>query len=117
MMKVPRLQDAKPYEAPKHFACTPVRFRVWDASPTQGFWVGLLHFLPAGGCKRDAKPLEKVYIVTQGEVAVVTDDGKAALGSDNSFHLAADESRAVENRTDTPPSMMTVMLYPAGTTK
>jgi quercetin dioxygenase-like cupin family protein len=112
-MHVTRLADARPYEAPKHVDCSTLRLHGFDASPAQGFNVGLSHFLPGGGVARDASPLEKVYIVTEGEVTIVTDEGEATLGPYDSIYLAPDEARAIENRTNRPASMLTVLTYPA----
>ena len=79
----------------------------------QNFNVGLSHFLPAGGVQRDATPLEKVYVVTEGEITIVTDDGEVTLHPYDSVYLAPNEARAIENRTNRPASMITVMPYPA----
>lgn len=111
-MQVRRLADAHPYEAPKHFDCRALRLQGWEASDAQGFWVGLTHFLPGGGCERDATPLEKVYVVTEGEVTVVTDGGEVTLGPYDSCYLAPNEARSIENRTNKPASMLVVMPYP-----
>ena len=113
-MVVTRLADASPYQAPKHFDCTALRLQGFDASPVQNFSVGLSHFLPSGGCEHDATPLEKVYVVTEGEVTVITDDGEAALGPYDSIYLRAGEARSIENRTNRPASMLVVMPYSAG---
>jgi quercetin dioxygenase-like cupin family protein len=113
-MQVTRLGEAKPYEAPKHFDCTALRLQGWEASDAQGFSVGLSHFLPGGGCEHDATPLEKVYVVTEGEVTVITDDGEAVLGAYYSIYLAPNEARSIENRTNRPASMLVVMPYPPG---
>jgi quercetin dioxygenase-like cupin family protein len=111
-MIVTRLADAKPYEAPKHVDCTTLRLQGFDASPVEGFSVGLSHFLPAGGVERDTTPIEKVYVVTEGEVTIVTDEGEATLGPYDSIYLAPNEARAIENRTNRPASMITVVPYP-----
>jgi uncharacterized cupin superfamily protein len=111
-MEVTRLADARPYEAPKHFASHALRLQGWDASGATQFWVGLSHFLPGGGCERDASPVEKVYIVTEGEVTIVTNEGEATLRQYDSCYLAANEARAIENRTNLPASMITVIQYP-----
>lgn len=111
-MQVTRLADASSYEAPGHFGCTALRLQGADASDAKAFTVGLSHFLPAGGCHHDATPIEKVYVVIDGEVTIVTDDGEAALGPYDSILLAPDEARAIENRTNRPASMITVMPYP-----
>jgi quercetin dioxygenase-like cupin family protein len=111
-MIITRLADAKPYEAPKHVDCTALRLQGFDASPVDGFSVGLSHFLPGGGVERDATPIEKVYVVTEGEVTIVTDEGEATLGPYDSIYLAPNEARAIENRTNRPASMLTVVPYP-----
>jgi mannose-6-phosphate isomerase-like protein (cupin superfamily) len=111
-MQVTRLGDAKPYQAPKHFACTALRLQGWDASQAAGFWVGLSHFLPGGGCERDATPLEKVYVVVDGEVVVTTDDGETTLGRYDSCRVAPGEARSLVNRTNLPALMLVVMPYP-----
>ena len=111
-MQVTRLADAKPYQAPKHVDCTALRLQGFDASDVKSFNVGLSHFLPGGGCQRDATPLEKVYVVTEGEVTIVTGTGEVTLQPYDSIYLAPNESRAIENRTNRPASMITILPYP-----
>jgi quercetin dioxygenase-like cupin family protein len=113
-MKVTRIGDAPPYEAPKHFDMRSLRLQGFEVSDSEGFWVGLSHFLPAGGAERDATPLEKVYVVLDGEVTVITDEGEETLARLDSCHLAPGETRAIENRTNEPASMIVVMPYPEG---
>ena len=113
-MKVNRLADVKAYEAPNHFGCSAFRLQGFDASDTQNFWVGLSHFLPGGGCDHEATPLEKVYVVTAGEVTVITDDEESTLAAGDSCHIPAGEARSVVNRTNLPASMVVVMPYPPG---
>ena len=55
-MRVNRIVDARPYEAPKHFDMRGLRLQGFDASPAEGFWIGLSHFLPGGGAESDALP-------------------------------------------------------------
>ena len=113
-MEVTRIGDAAPYEAPKHFDMRGLRLQGFDASDTEAFWVGLSHFLPAGGAESDSTPLEKVYVVVDGTVTVTTDDGDTDLGPLDSCHLAAGERRSIENRTNRTASMIVVMPYPEG---
>ena len=113
-MQVNRLAGAQQYEAPKHFDCTALRLQGFDASDSEHFSVGLSHFLPGGGCELDATPLEKVYVVTSGEVTVITEAGEATLGPYDSIYLAPNEARSIENRTNRPASMIVVMPYPPG---
>jgi quercetin dioxygenase-like cupin family protein len=113
-MEVVRLNDARPYEAPKHFDMRSLRLQGFDASRAEKFWVGLSHFLPGGGAERDATPLEKVYVVLEGEVTVITDSDETVLRRLDSCRLAPDEARSIENRTNQPASMLVVMPYPDG---
>jgi quercetin dioxygenase-like cupin family protein len=112
-VQVTRISDARAYEAPKHFDMRSLRLQGFDASDTAGFWVGLSHFLPGGGAERDGTPLEKVYVVIDGEVTVTTEEGDHTLGPLDSCALAAGEARSIENRTNRPASMLVVMPYPA----
>ncbi len=113
-MQVTRLKDARKYPVMKHFDCTPLRLQGADVSPAVNFTVGLTHFLPAGGAERDATPLEKVYVVVEGEVTVITDEGATILGPLDSCYIAPGEARAIENRTNRPASMLVVMPPPPG---
>jgi len=112
---VTRLCDARPYEAPKHYDMRGLRLQGFDASGAQRFWVGLSHFLPGGGAERDSTPLEKVYVVVDGEVTVTTDDGDTVRRPLDSCWLQAGEARAIENRSNRPASMLVVMPYPEAT--
>ena len=113
-MHLTRLGDAQAYEAPKHFDMRGLRLQGFDASPAEGFWVGLSCFLPGGGAEPDASPLEKVYVVLEGEVTVVTDEAKTELGPLDSCYLKAGERRSIVNNTNRPASMIVVMPYPDG---
>ncbi len=111
-MHITRLDDAPPYEAPKHHGMRGLRLQGWDVSPSTAFWVGLSQFLPAGGAESDATPLEKVYVVLDGTVTVSTDEGEVDLEALDSCHLAPGERRAIENRTNRTAYMLVVMPYP-----
>jgi mannose-6-phosphate isomerase-like protein (cupin superfamily) len=110
-MQVTRYDQAKPYDAPGHAGMTALRLQGHDASACRVFWVGLSHFLPAGGAQSSASNSEKVYVVLSGELTVVTDDGEITLKSLDSCYLAAGERREIVNRTNTPVAMLVVMSY------
>jgi len=111
-MQVRRLEEASVYEAPKHHDMKPLRLQGWNASETKNFWVGLSYLLPGGGGEWDSTPTEKVYVVIQGEVTVVTDEGEATLTPLDSVHLRLGEARLLENRTKRPATILVVMTYP-----
>lgn len=113
-MNVTRIDDASPYEAPKHFDMRGLRLQGFDVSPADAFWVGLSHFLPGGGAETDAGPSEKVYVVVDGTVTVTTDEGDTELHALDSCHLAGGEARSIVNNTNRPASMLVIMPHPEG---
>jgi quercetin dioxygenase-like cupin family protein len=108
-MLVTKIEDAGTYQAPGHFDVRTLRLQGADASPVENFTLGLSVFLPAGGCEMSTTPLEKVYVVVEGEVTIVTDSGEATLGPLDSIYLAPNEARAIENRTNKAATMLVVM--------
>lgn len=108
-MDITRIEAAGTYEAPKHFDVRTLRLQGAEATPVENFTVGLSVFLPGGGAEMDATPLEKAYVVLEGEMTVITEDGEATLGPLDSCYLAPNEARAVENRTNRPSTMLVIM--------
>ena len=108
-MQVTAIEDAGTYAAPGHFDVRTLRLQGADASPVENFTLGLSVFLPAGGCEMSTTPLEKVYVVVEGEVTIVTESGEATLGPLDSIYLAPNEARAIENRTNKAATMLVVM--------
>ena len=108
-MQVVPIEEAGTYAAPGHFDVRTLRLQGADATPVEAFTVGLSVFLPAGGCEMSTTPLEKVYVVIEGEVTILTDSGEATLGPLDSIYLAPNEARAIENRTNRAASMLVVM--------
>jgi quercetin dioxygenase-like cupin family protein len=107
-MKVTRWQAAKQYAAKKHFGMVGFRLQGQEATQTQNFWVGLSQFLPGGGAEKGSSPTEKVYVVLEGEVTIVTSEGETVLGPLDSCLIAPNEERSVENRTNDIARMLVV---------
>jgi quercetin dioxygenase-like cupin family protein len=116
-MHLTRFNEAKPYEAAKHFNMVGLRLQGFDASPAKNFWVGLSHFLPAGGAESAVSPLERVYVVLSGAVTIVTDTGETTLGPMDSICLSPGERRSIVNKTNAVASMLVIMPYPQGTVR
>jgi uncharacterized cupin superfamily protein len=113
-MEVTRAADAPAYEPVRHHDVTAWRLQGFDASGTTLFWVGLSRYEPGARAERDASATEKVYVVLEGELTVITDAGEAVLGPLDSCYLARGEPRAVENRSGSRASMLVLMEYPRG---
>jgi quercetin dioxygenase-like cupin family protein len=112
-MRVTRFAEAHPYTAPKHHGMTALRLQGFEASPSKFAWTGLSHFLPGGGADMDESPLEKIYIVLEGEVTVELGDGtKEVLRRFDSCYIGGGEKRAVRNNGNAVATMLVVMPYP-----
>lgn len=108
-MKVTRISDARPYEAPGHFDMVGLRLQGNEASPSEVLTLGLSHFLPGGGASESASKLERIYIVVEGEMTVTVADEEVVLAALDSVLIPAGETRAIQNRTNLPAAMLVVM--------
>jgi mannose-6-phosphate isomerase-like protein (cupin superfamily) len=97
-MHVKRFSDAKPYEAPNHRGCVPLRLFGAEAGGTQTLIVGVSHFQPGGGAGPDASPPEKVYFVLAGELTVIVDGKETVLKKNDSCVIGPNEHREIVNR-------------------
>ena len=97
-MQVKRFTEAKPYEAPNHRDCLPLRLFGAEAGGTQSLIVGVSHFLPGGGAGPDASPPEKVYFVLAGELTVIVGGKETVLKKHDSCVIGSNEMREIVNR-------------------
>jgi quercetin dioxygenase-like cupin family protein len=117
-MEITRLNDARRYDAPKHFDMRSLRLQGFDASASSFAWVGLSHFLPGGGAEMDQSPLEKIYVVLAGEITIELADGTIeVLGVLDSCFIAGGEARAIRNEANGVASMLVAMPYPKTLTR
>ena len=112
-MQITRFSDAKAYEVPGHHDVRTLRLQGFDASDSKFAWAGLSQFLPGGGAEMDASPLEKIYVVLEGEMTVELGDGTIGkLGKLDSCYIAGGVSRAVRNERNDVATMLVLMPYP-----
>jgi len=113
-MQVTRLTDAPAYFPPEHHDMRCLRLQGMEAGETSSLWMGMSQILPGGRTSLSASPQEKLYIVLEGAVTVVTDQGEAVLQRHDSCRIAPHEARALENRTNLPALILLAMpLLPA----
>ncbi len=112
-MKKVRLDDVKPYAAPRHFGMVAMRLSGKEETGAQKFWVGMSHFLPGGGAEYayEDSPLEKFYFVLDGEITVKTKKEEFVLGPMEGIFIAPNEGREIINQTNKPVSMLVVINY------
>ena len=115
-MLVKRFEDAEAYEAPNHWGVAGLRLQGFEDGGPTNQWVGLSQFLPGGGAGPDATPFEKVYVVLEGEMTVITGDAQVTLGRYDSCTIAPGEQRKLENRSNHACKMLVVIPYPDNAT-
>ncbi|MEM9435192.1 MAG: cupin domain-containing protein [Pseudomonadota bacterium] len=111
-MYLKRFKDAQPYDAPNHYGCHGLRLQGFEEGGPKNQWVGFSQFLPGGGAGPDSTPFEKVYVVLEGEMTVITDDGETVMGAMDSCTVAPGEVRIIENRSNQTSKMLVVIPYP-----
>ena len=111
-MLVKRFEDAGTYEAPNHWGVVGLRLQGFEDGGPTNQWIGLSQFLPGGGAGPDATPFEKVYVVLEGEMTVITGGEETVLRRYDSCTIAPGEERKIENRSNHTCKMLVVIPYP-----
>lgn len=115
-MEITRFDDARRYEAPRHYDMRSLRLQGFDASSSRFAWTGLSYFLPGGGAEMDVSPLEKIYVVLDGVITIELKDGVTeTLGPLDSCYIPGGEARAIRNDGNDMATMLVVMPYPGKT--
>jgi quercetin dioxygenase-like cupin family protein len=112
-MLAKRFADATPYDAPNHRGVVGLRLQGFEEGGPKNQWVGLSQFLPGGGAGPDSTPFEKVYVVLEGEMAVIVGGVETVLGPLDSCTIAPGEVREIVNRTNRVCTILVVIPYPA----
>jgi quercetin dioxygenase-like cupin family protein len=99
-MNVTRFDEAPEYLPAHHYQMRCVRLQGHEAGPAESLWMGVSTIEPGGHTSLAASPLEKHYVVLQGEVVVSTGDHETTLCQYDSCRLAPGESRALRNDSD-----------------
>jgi quercetin dioxygenase-like cupin family protein len=103
-MHVTRFEQAPVYEAPNHFDMRCVRLQGREAGPAEQLWLGVSSIEPGGHTTLDRSPIEKHYVVLEGELTLVGElDGRreeAVLRRHDSCRFAPGEKRQLVNRSD-----------------
>lgn len=115
-MNITRFSQAPTYIAPNHFDMRCLRLQGHEATPTNTLWMGVSQIEPGGHTTLDASPMEKLYVVLQGEVTLVSElDGVVSeeiLRQHDSASFAPGEKRQLLNRSSALASILLAMPYP-----
>jgi hypothetical protein len=104
-MNVTRIESAPTYVAPNHFDMTCLRLQGREAGPAEQLWMGMSIIAPGGHTTLEPSPMEKHYIVLQGELTMLSQTGdgpvqEVVLKTWDTARFAPGESRQLKNLTN-----------------
>jgi len=115
-MNVTRIDSAPEYEAPNHFDMRCLRLQGHEAGASQSIWLGLSVIEPGGHTSLNASPLEKHYVVLEGELTLVSErngvTSEAVLRPQDSACIEPGEKRQLINRSASVVRVVLAMPYP-----
>jgi uncharacterized cupin superfamily protein len=115
-MHVTRIAEAPAYQAPNHFDMRCLRLQGREAGPAEQLWLGMSIIAPGGHTSLDASPMEKHYLVLEGELTLVGQLGdgaleEARLGPLDSCRFAPGEKRQLVNRSTREARVLLAMPF------
>lgn len=114
-MHVVPFEQAPLYEAPGHRDMVMRRLQGREAGPSDTMWMGISVIRPGGGTTSTASPVEKFYLVLDGELEVrassLAGQLTARLRAHDSCRIAPGESRELCNPGDRPCTVLLVMPH------
>ena len=115
-MNITRFDQAPQYKAPNHFDMHMLRLQGHEAGPSTALWLGVSQLLPGGHTTLDGSPVEKHYVVLEGELTLVSElngvQTEAVLLRHDSACFAPGEKRQLVNRSNRPAMVLLAMPYP-----
>ncbi len=108
-MNLTRFNQAKPYTAPGHHDMRMLRLQGHAAGLSTQLWLGASIILPGGGTTLEASKIEKIYLVLEGEVTIITPEQQEILGPWDSCRIAPGEARQLQNQSNRPATILLAM--------
>lgn len=114
-MNVTRFSEAPEYTAPNHFDMLCQRLQGREAGPAVQLWLGCSTIEPGGHTGLDGSPIEKHYVVLEGELTLVGEiEGQrqeAVLQRFDSCRFAPGEKRQLVNRSGSVARVLLAMPF------
>lgn len=111
-MNVTRFAEAPEYFPPNHFDMRCVRLQGHEAGPAEMLWMGVSIIEPGGRVASSASPVEKHYVVLEGELTLDTGAESVVLRAFDSARLAPDEPREIRNHSAAQAKILLAMPFP-----
>lgn len=113
MKNVVRIENALKYVAPRHDVTVHSMYLQHKLTGSEGSnWVSLSYYLPGAKAEMSAAPLERTYVILEGELTVEFADETVVLGPLDSVYIGPNETREARNDTNHIVTMLVVMPYP-----
>jgi quercetin dioxygenase-like cupin family protein len=109
-MHVTRFKDAPAYYPDAHVDMRCLYLQGKEAGPSDTLWMGMSQLLPGGHTHLTASPVEKFYLVIEGELTIETPTGSEVLGPLDTCRIAPGEQRKLINNTN--KTVMSVLIMP-----
>jgi quercetin dioxygenase-like cupin family protein len=108
-VKLIKASDCEYYEAKKHFNCW-TGHKVTPDVTSKRLNISYSHFLPNGGAEMCSSPLERVYYLLTGSMAVKgKDEQEFIMQPGDMVYIAPNEERAVRILGPEVATMMVIM--------
>ena len=78
----------------------------------ENFWVGHSQFIQGGGAGPDASPLEKVYIISEGQLTIKANGETKIASPGDTVFIPGGMEREIRNETNEVVVMNVIMPYP-----
>ncbi len=112
-MKVIPFAQAQPYEAPLHFDVESLRLQSQAISGATSCWISISHYEPGGRVSLSAGPVEKFYVMFEGELVVRLESGEeATLRKFDSARIEPNEKREMINLSDQVATLLVIVPTP-----
>ncbi len=114
-MHITRLDQAPEYVAPNHNDMQCLRLQGREAGPAVQLWMGMLILKPGGHTALDGSPIEKHYVVLQGELTLVSEldgiESREVLRTFDSCRYAPGEKRQIINHSQHEARILLAMPF------
>jgi quercetin dioxygenase-like cupin family protein len=107
-MKLIKASQSEPYEAKKHFNCW-TGHKITPGEGSKVLNISYSHFLPTGGAEMSSSPLERVYYLLSGSMAVKGQNEEHILEAGDMLYINPGEERSVSVLNNKPATMLVIM--------
>ena len=113
MANIVRFDNAKQYSAPLHDVTVHSMFLQHKSTGADAnFWVSVSYYLPGSKAEMSSSPLERIYVVLDGELTVEFEDETVVLNKLDSVYIGPNETREARNDSNKVVTILVVMPYP-----